>query len=460
MVAITAMASVYTLDFRRRLEGLKRFDPEQPVELRNALTDPDSGRQFAQRFAEHELFGRVILNLNPHDRLRAAVGAEWTYDRWGPAWGDNARKFRMGDGNNIISGEDSEAYGHALYNGVDPGNPTLIATRGFGQHVGSLLGELDARFHPRLSLLLSGRADKSSRSQFLLSPRVALVSRLGERQVVRLIWQRAERLNTAESLYQQQQIQKTLADPETLSGYEGIYSFLPTRELTFTVAGFYNALTVISWNVDEARTRPAGRLHLAGAELEAAYTSRRWRLGLNHSLVKQVRWRLAPDVTQSGVSYSHYDHPTQDDPTIVIPGAGNDLNNWSNHATKFFAHARLLPWLTVHLDARVFWGFPGARRGLEALEAAVANSDRREAVTASVAALRAEGAYRVDLRVNAGVQVALSPSVAVTLHALNIAGVGGFKRYAYDAGNVRAAPVRSQFLREPFTAGAKVTYSW
>src|SRR5262249_7882807 len=155
---------------------------------------------FAQRFAENELFARVVASVDLHERVRAALGAEGTYDWWRPAWGDSERKFRMGDNFNIISGTSSDAYGFPAYGGVDPTKP-WVATAGFAQSTGSLLGELDARLHQRVSVLVSGRADRSSRSAWLWSPRVALLAQLNQASQLRLIGQRAERLNTAEQLY-------------------------------------------------------------------------------------------------------------------------------------------------------------------------------------------------------------------------------------------------------------------
>jgi outer membrane receptor protein involved in Fe transport len=446
-VALKTMASVDSLDWRRRLQGLHPPTADTPAAIRDALADPESLRFFAQRFAEHELFARVLV--------------EWSYDRWGPGWGDSARSFRMGDSNNIISGTASHAYGWPQHGGVDPGK-VWVETDGFGQQTGSVLGELDARLHQRLSLWLSARADQSSRADLLLSPRVALVSRLGEHQVAKLIWQRAKRLNTAEQRYYQHKVSGTLADSEVLTGYEGSYSLLPVAGLSLSLSGFYNEVKVIGWNISKEQSLAAGRLRLAGAEAEAVYSRGRLRLGINHSVVKQLSWRLAEGVSQSGISYADYDQltDTPGDPLLHIRGVGNDLNNWSTHASKLYLHARVADWMAVHVDARVFWGYPGAKDGLRALERAAAVTDQQQPIAGSLASLREEGAYDLDLRANAAVDVALSPSLAVTAYVMNALAVGGRKRYAYDAGNVRAAPVRSQFLREPIAAGARATYSW
>src|SRR5206468_10082164 len=100
--------------------GVSVFRPTDPPELRAALTDPDGLRLFAHKFAEDEMFARLIANLRFHTNYRAALGVEWAYDHWGPAWGDSKLDFRMGDNSEIISGPDSHAYGFPEYQGVDP----------------------------------------------------------------------------------------------------------------------------------------------------------------------------------------------------------------------------------------------------------------------------------------------------------------------------------------------------
>jgi hypothetical protein len=43
---------------------------------------------------------------------------------------------------------------------------------------------------------------------------------------------------------------------------------------------------------------------------------------------------------------------------------------------------------------------------------------------------------------------------------MNLCSVCSNKRYGYDAGLTRAAPVRSIFVREPLTIGTSASYVW
>jgi outer membrane receptor protein involved in Fe transport len=459
ILTLKPMLSLSSLDFRRRVNEARTFVETDPLAIRNELADPDNLRQYGQKFAESQLFLRLLANLAIHKKLRAAVGAEYSYEHFGPAWGDSARDFRMGDANNIISGTNSQAYGFPAYNGVNPASPWL-QTSGWGSHTGSVLGEVNAQFHRLFGVLLSGRVDKNNRSRFLYSPRIALVSQLNDNNVVKLIAQRAQRMNTAEQLLYQKTVNGTLAEPEVIDGLEASYSTLPTQNLNFTLTGFYNQLKVIGFNTNTAASNVVGNLKLAGAEIEAAYSSKRFRVGVNHSYVKQISWHLGTGVTQSGISYSDFNQKTQDDPMIVISGYGNDLANWANQSTKLFIHARFSTWLLLHLDSRVFWGEQGQKDALSALQVAGMGSTREAAITDSIQAIKDQGAYDIDVRVNASAHFLLSPSFTLGLYGMNLCSVCGNKRYGYDAGLVRAAPIRTIFVREPLMIGANATYTW
>jgi outer membrane receptor protein involved in Fe transport len=479
ILTLKPQISVGSLNFLRRVNDAKTFTLTDPVLFRNQLADPDSVRYYGQRFAESQVYARLLANLQLHQKLRAALGAEYLYEHFGPAWGDAVGDFRMGDANNIISGTNSNAYsgtGGITPQGVNPA-ANWVQSSGWGTSTISGLGEINFQPHRLLQLLLSGRVDKNTRSQTLISPRAALVSQITENNVLKLIAQQAQRMNTAEQLMYQQVTtpMHTTASPEVITGYEASFTTLPRQNLSFTVNGFWNKLNVIGFNTTLAASQNVGELKLAGAEFEAAYSSKRFRIGANHSFVKQLSWHLGknPDgspVTQSGISYADFNQPTTDDKSIIIQGYGNDLANWANQATKLFIHARFSTWLLLHLDTHIFWGEQGQKDALSALEYAANNPNpmtatamtavRTAAIDQSVAAARAQGAYGVDFRLNASAHFLLSPQTSIGIYGQNLTSNGGAKRYGYDAGLVRAAPIRTIFVQEPLMVGANLTYTW
>jgi outer membrane receptor protein involved in Fe transport len=493
ILTLKPMVSLSSQDFRRRINEQRAFATTDSPFLQKELVDPDNLRYYGQKFAESQLFLRLLANLAFHKKLRAAFGVEYAYEHFGPAWGDTARDFRMGDANNIISGTDSQAYGFGggggqpNYNGVNP-YARWVQTSGWGSHTVSGLGEVNLQIHRLLGILVSARVDRNNRSATLFSPRVAIVSQLNDNNVLKLIYQRAQRMNTAEQLLYQRVVNAgnsalDTAEPEVIDGYEASFSTLPTQNLNFTLTGFYNQLKVIGFNTNTAASQVVGRLKLAGAEIEAAYSSKRFKVGVNHSFVKQIKWQLdcgpdgvcgdptanpadpalKDDVLQSGISYADFkQRTTQDDPTVLIQGFGNDLANWANQSTKLFIHARFSTWLLLHVDSRIFWGEQGQKDALSALQTAADASGgmRTQAITDSIQALKDQGAYDIDFRLNASAHFLLSPSFTVGIYGQNLCWTCGNKRYGYDAGLVRAAPIRSIFVREPLTVGANATYSW
>src|SRR5262249_28104030 len=155
------MFSLGSIDFRRRVNESKQFTPADPLFIRNDVVDPDNLRYYGQKFAETQVFARILANLQLHQKLRAALGAEYAYEHYGAPWGESFRDFRMGDGNNIISGTDSKAYGYGgnapapnntlgqpNYNGVNQfAYPGWVQTSGWGSHTISGLGEVNFQPH-------------------------------------------------------------------------------------------------------------------------------------------------------------------------------------------------------------------------------------------------------------------------------------------------------------------------
>jgi hypothetical protein len=365
----------------------------------------------------------------------------------------------MGDGSNFISGPDSPAWDFPAKRGVDP-TKLWVQTHGFGAHTVSAVGEVKLRFHPLFGLLLSGRADKNDMTNLLLTPRVVLTSEMGKRAALRLIWQRAQRMNTAEQLFLETQVNHETPDPEEINSYEGIFTVLPTESLSLSLSVYYSKLGIIGFDGTTSTSPVVGDLKAAGGELEASFANKTWRGGISHAFAKQLDWKLREGFTSSGISYSDYNFPTRDVPTVILKSEGNDLNNWANHATKLFVNYGATSWLVLHLDTRVFWKFEGSRDGLTQLKKAAAGSASEAQLTPILDRVDQEGAYGIDFRVNLSARLAFTDQMSLTIYGMNLTGVGGFKRYGFDAGNTRIAPARVQFVREPVTVGATLEYAW
>lgn len=446
-VKLHALLSVDTYDTERRTD--------------NAADTADSDHPLNKRvdFSEDELLGRVVCNWHFSKDAELAAGLEYAFDRFRPPWRESERDMRLGDGGNMVNGPDSRAIrdgvkGSANYNG----SPIYIGN-GWNTHTFSLFSEANLKLFPLLTMLASARVDKNTYTQWLFSPRIALISPLAEKHVLKAIAQHSVRMNTASQLYADAR-NGGLSPAEQLQGIEGIYSFYPHEKVTTSAAVFYNQVEVLGFESDSNETKLVGNLRLAGMELECRYSDSTVSFGGSYSIVKQLSWKMASDVRFSGISYSDYREIIDDDSLIIIHGVGNDLNNWPNHAVKLYGCFYPKSWVSLHVDGRIMFGYQGARDGLTALENAVSGSEVESDVATVIDEVEADGVYSYDLRSNASITFHVKKWCELQLYVQNITTINGNRRYSYDEGNDDPAPRRVRFIEEPRVFGIKVTGSF
>jgi outer membrane receptor protein involved in Fe transport len=249
-------------------------------------------------------------------------------------------------------------------------------------------------------------------------------------------------------------------DSESLTGVELIYSAFPNDRLSFSLSGFYNDLEVIAFNADMNKTSLVGDLQLYGIEPEISYKWADGKISANYSYVKQIDWKLASGVPSSGISFSDYNQPLRNS-NAVLRGVGNDLNNWPNHALKFFGRVTLYDRLTLHGDARFLWDFQGMKDGLEGLRRAVAGQPEEAAVLAAIKRVEDEGAYDYDFRANVSLAYAFRKGFDIQIFIQNLLGANQNKRYSLDSPGInRASPHRVRFIEEPRTLGIRMDYQF
>lgn len=426
-----------------------------PLEIQSQLADPDSVRNKGLSGSEDELLVRTIATLKINDKYQTALGFEYSYNHWGPEWGKSGKEMRLGDQRNIISGTGSHLYGGK--GGITEG---YFVGDGWSTNTFSVLGEATMKFHPKFTLMLSGRNDKNTYSKNLFSPRIAAISELNERNIVKLIWQESKRMNTAEQLLVEH-MEGYKSDPEVLTSYELIYTRLQGEHLLFDISLFYNQLDVIAWDGSKKSSQSVGDLKLGGLECEARYQSERFIVGINHSYVKQLDWDLAQGVDYSGISYSDYKVPGQLrwNPTgLTLNGTGNNLNNWANHATKaYFRYKFLNNKLIFHADARIFWGYEGGKDGFQMIRNAVKGTKYEQEVLEVLKRIEDKDVFDPDFRLNASLTWKLSDVISLQLYSMNLLDIGNNKRYTYDAGFDQLVPNSTSWIEEPRTFGMKLT---
>ena len=451
---------VATLDYQRTLSETTQIratvsadslDAERTTDNTNH-PEPNHVLNKRYNFSEFEVWARLLINWQIVENAELALGFESAWDDYGAGWGDRDDDMLLGESGTIINGPESNAIDRINGRGANRNGTALFVGDGWSTHSYALFAEANLDVRPWLKALISTRSDKSSHSSWLLSPRLALIATLGERQYLKLIAQRSQRLNTASQVLTEVRMNGD-PDAESLDGIELIYDHQLKNSLALSLSGFWNETEVIAWNADVNSRVPVGDLRLWGTEIELSYHQGTFHLISNYAYLQQLDWRLAPGVPSSGISYSDYNQPLRKT-TAIQRGHGNNLNNWPNQSLKAILRWQIAESAVLHLDSRAQWDFQGRKDGLTALQTAVAHDPNlSSAVAGSVEGIEAVGAFGVDFRLNASVTYQIGNDLEIQASALNLLGSNGNKRYAYDSGNDKPAPRKVRLVDEPRAYG-------
>ncbi len=323
----------WLLDDRRWFELKGGYDTTVYVrELWNLYQidhEPENHRE-----EEYQLRG--TLNWNHNARHATAFGSELTLSRWG-----------------LSSPGYDQPYSSVLGE-MEPWSTLAVGV--FGEHQWQL--------NSWLTQFAGLRADKDQYTGWMWSPRLAWVASVSEQDTVKAILSRSLRKNNAEELRAQHQAGES-AEDEQLDSAELIYDRRLSPALSLTLTGFYNRAELLGINFTTLRTQPVGDFKYGGAEFELNYQLESVQLGLSHAWSKLDDFNLAAGGS-TRITASHL-------------GYGNDLNNWSNHISKLYAHWQLAPQWQLNSDLRLFWGYPGAEDIIAQTNAARLNNPNSSA---------------------------------------------------------------------------------
>lgn len=467
---------------RRRPELGSPYPASTPAELQERIGDRSSVWNKQSNFGEYDLLAKALARFSL-DKTEAAVGYEFAYTRFGPKLGDSRADLRMGDNLNYVSGLDSKAYTDFFnsagadpqtFGGVGP-NSAVFVGGGWETYTHSLIGEINRELHPRLNLIVSGRLDKNTDTDYLFSPRLAGVWRVREDDHVKLNLQQSVRMNTGEQLLAAR-VQHAPAVSERLRSVELGYDHPAAEGLGFSASSFLYDLQATGFIIagtaggaaagvtSLGATAEQASLRHFGLEWDARYTRGALQTGLNHSFVKLLDIKLRDGVNATSLSYADYRVPVTGGGGEVITtlsGTGHDISNWANNATKAHLSCKLPKDVTFHTDARVFWGYEGSRDMITMMERAIASSSvpaaQRESVQNALDDLKDRDVWGIDFRVNASVTKKWKDRFTLTVFGTNLITVGGAKRYQHDIGAVTLVP-RAFYTEEPRTYGAAARY--
>ncbi|MBU1947392.1 MAG: TonB-dependent receptor [Candidatus Eisenbacteria bacterium] len=418
----------HNLDLKTTLSALST-DQER-------IDDKTYGKgNYVENYAESNLLFKSLLRFSPTDKLKTAVGCEFSYDHLGMGWGDTDKDaFIMDDGVLFVSGPNSPALQARPWIGPDQ----QVYRTAYNMYNYALLGEISSMVFHRCNVLLSGRLDKHQFSKMVLSPRLAVIYNAENLGLFKLSLQRSIRENTLIQLAATDYFGNMEPEQEMFNGAELMYgrSF---NNFTTDVSLFYSAADLLGWNASGGETdaeqfrttSKAGNLKVGGVEMAVEYATDKGdlRIGINHVYCKQLDFSLAEGELGSYISRSE-SHDT-DYESVSREGYGNDRMNWANNMTKFHSIARITDRLMVYNSIRATWGYEGNQNWMTMYEKGAQGKAVESLVEENIEHMRKNDIFEADVRFDMSVSYKLSSPLSVTIFGQNITKPTKNWRYIY-----------------------------
>ncbi len=273
-------------------------------------------------YREDEYYGKILLKWQYNEQHKFAVGTEVSH-----------RELGMRT---------------SLWPDVHQISQRLGSMPRWETNLYSILGEWQWNIDKNLTTFAGGRIDKHTFTNYMYSPRAAVVYTPTNIDTYKLMWSRSVRANVEEEMKAQDDTEGTKSKPEELDSAELRYERQQNKNLDLAASIFlhYN-LKIISWSGVEGKSTNTGNQKDYGFEIEAAYHTEKTRLMISHGYTKLYDFDLAKNQS----TYL----------TAEPFGFGKDLANWSNHITKLTAQYKLDDKWTFDASMRIYWGFPGLK---------------------------------------------------------------------------------------------------
>ena len=430
------------------------------------LNSLDHPINLALNYAENSLIAKAMAVYQMSEKHKLALGIEYVNTHYTKGWGDDARSFRMGDNQEFLNGTDSWAqYTRSSFklgtvdtlNGV-LGEDYFYVGDGWSTNDLGIVGEVNLAFHPLFNLIVSGRLDKNTYSDFLVSPRLAIVSKINPYNTLKLILQESNRINTATQLYR---TELTGGDKsvETIQNIELIYTSLIHSNMLLNVSGYYNKQNSVGWNNTIRKTEENATLSMAGFEIDYSVQTDEFKAGINHAFVKLLDYKLKEGNYNTFISFAEY-YDKNDTLLANNLGSGMNLRNISNNTTKLYANKYFLDKrIAVHTDLAIQWGFEGSKD----MRGVVTNPNGTESEIEQLdslfnVAFNEKGFYGTSIFWNAAITAKVYKGLSLKCSVNNILG-GDFAKI-YHQGNVNTSGLFSatNYFVEPRSYEIKLIY--
>jgi iron complex outermembrane receptor protein len=311
-LGFTSYDRQYTLVATCNQDLSETFNLDAQLSYNNNLNIYDRHPPMLER-SENEIHGRVIGNWKPNDQHAVALGIE---------------------------------YAHDMFNGATANN-SPPPTDNWATDTFSVMAEHQWTLSDQWTTFVSARMDKHTYSEYLFSPRVAVVFTPTKEDTFKLIAANAVRRGGDAELRRIYTTTGVIAESEKLASLELRYERQHDEHWRFGIGSYveaYSAIGIVQ-AATVASSNTAGEFLILGVEPEVSWTNSQTRVTLSHSFTRLLDARKAtPGQSISAMPY----------------GYGNSMASWADNVSKLtVTHDFTAQW-SASSSLRVYWGFPGA----------------------------------------------------------------------------------------------------
>ncbi len=213
----------------------------------------------------------------------------------------------------------------------------------------AFLAEHAWHFLPAWHSIVSARIDKRTQSDFVLSPRLAMIFEPVPSTNIAFAWSRSNRF-ADEYYYQYSRSLGQAVEPEreNLETVELRVTQMLGRSLRIQALGYWSKQDVLAWDPAQRVEKMQGTLRYHGIELLGTLTTEKVQVNFSHVYTKLESMRLLRPNTQTLLTSQPY-------------GYGDDFHMVPRHLTKLSINYRITGSLSVFASLQHAWRYEGAR---------------------------------------------------------------------------------------------------
>lgn len=316
------------------VDSMLSFDRYQMADWRGGSDVVNVGNFSANE--ENEIFARAIAVWTPNDSHSLGFGVDYSIEYF-----------------------EEPGRSDALNSGA--GRPN-VADRKWDVDTVSFMLEHQWKISDQFTLFASGRTDKHTYTDWLISPRGTLVYTPHDKHTLKFMAGESVRRSGDSELYAQATRSgmpagtpvgfvppDKIADAETLLAREVSYEYQVSKEWSAGLNVFHQDYSAIGWVTATGSSQPVGEFEMAGGEFTVSYRRPGTRIDFSHGVVELLDAKTGFDpatnryqgigLTQDGVS---------------------DLLAWSSMISKLSVTHDITSKLTASTSLTFYWGFDGA----------------------------------------------------------------------------------------------------